>query len=413
MVGDARGGLDRRRPGRPRRGRAARAGDRGEAGAARLPGRSGDRDGRLVQPRRVPPFGRLARRAQARGGLPVPRVLLRAGHRAQRDDPAAVRRPARLPRADRGRARAAAAGGVGGAQARARARARERASRGPRGAQGSRSAERQGVRGDVLGLAHRGHRRRRAHPPRATGGGGARGDRLRDRTRRSAAHRGRAGPRARLRGAVRAGHRRDRPVEPGLDLRGPLAGGGPAAAGVRRAVPHAVVRGDRQRGDAVAGAGGPAGERAVRVRHAREPGGGEAGLREADPARADARPGGAVAVTQAAQWKRAALVGPALEDLLRRTDAAARLRGDPVELVHRYTDPLDVEVAGLLCAALAYGRVDLFKPRLAALLRALGPSPGATARDAAPSELLRRCADFAYRMTGPRDVACLLYGAGG
>ena len=48
-------------------------------------------------------------------------------------------------------------------------------------------------------------------------------------------------------------------------------------------------------------------------------------------------------MTQAAQWKRAALVGPALEDLLRRTDAAARLRGDPVELVHRYSDPLDVD----------------------------------------------------------------------
>ena len=111
-------------------------------------------------------------------------------------------------------------------------------------------------------------------------------------------------------------------------------------------------------------------------------------------------------------WSRAGLVGPALEDLLRRTDAAARVQGDPVELVHAYSDPLDVEVAGLLCAALAYGRVDLFKPRLAALLRALGPSPGTTARDAGPSELLRRCADFAYRMTGPRDVACLLHGAG-
>ena len=111
-------------------------------------------------------------------------------------------------------------------------------------------------------------------------------------------------------------------------------------------------------------------------------------------------------------WARAAVVGPALEDLLRHTDAAARLRGDPVELVHAFSDSTDVEVAGLLCAALAYGRVDLFKPRLAALLRALGPSPGATARDAAPAELLERCAQFSYRMTGPRDVACLLYGAG-
>jgi len=118
-------------------------------------------------------------------------------------------------------------------------------------------------------------------------------------------------------------------------------------------------------------------------------------------------------VTAAAPWKRAALVGPALQDLLRRTDAAARVRGDPVELLHLYTDPLDLEVVGLLSAALAYGRVDLFKPRLAALLRVLGPSPGATARDATPSQLLRRCAGFSYRMTGPRDVACLLYGAGG
>jgi len=111
-------------------------------------------------------------------------------------------------------------------------------------------------------------------------------------------------------------------------------------------------------------------------------------------------------------WKRAEVVGPALLDLLRRTDAAERRRNDPVELVHAYSDPLDIEVAGLLCAALAYGRVDLFKPRLAALLTALGPSPAAIARDARPRELLDKCAGFSYRMTGPCDVACLLHGAG-
>jgi uncharacterized protein (TIGR02757 family) len=113
-----------------------------------------------------------------------------------------------------------------------------------------------------------------------------------------------------------------------------------------------------------------------------------------------------------ARWKRAGIVGPALEQLLRGTDAAARVRNDPVELVHRYSDPLDIEIAGLLCAALAYGRVDLFKPRLRALLDALGTSPAAVARDADPRELLERCASFSYRMTGPRDVACLLHGAG-
>ena len=114
----------------------------------------------------------------------------------------------------------------------------------------------------------------------------------------------------------------------------------------------------------------------------------------------------------AIRWKRADVVGPALQELLRGTDAAARVRNDPVELVHRYRDPLDIEIAGLLCAALAYGRVDLFKPRLAALLDALDPSPSTVAREADPRELLERCASFSYRMTGPRDVACLLLGAG-
>jgi uncharacterized protein (TIGR02757 family) len=111
-------------------------------------------------------------------------------------------------------------------------------------------------------------------------------------------------------------------------------------------------------------------------------------------------------------WARAGLVGPALDRLLASTDAPARVRGDPVELPHRYEDARDVEVAALLSAALAYGRVDLFKPRLTALLDALGPSPASVAMNSTPVELLRRSKGFSYRMTGARDVACLLYGAG-
>ena len=111
-------------------------------------------------------------------------------------------------------------------------------------------------------------------------------------------------------------------------------------------------------------------------------------------------------------WARADLLRPALEALLASTDAPARVRGDPVELPHRYSDPRDIEVVALLSAALAYGRVDLFKPRLTALLEALGPSPAALAMRGRPAELLRRAKGFAYRMTDARDVACLLFGAG-
>jgi uncharacterized protein (TIGR02757 family) len=41
----------------------------------------------------------------------------------------------------------------------------------------------------------------------------------------------------------------------------------------------------------------------------------------------------------------------------------------------------------------------------------LGPSPAAVAQSR-PAELLKRTRGFTYRMTGERDVACLLYGAG-
>lgn len=111
-------------------------------------------------------------------------------------------------------------------------------------------------------------------------------------------------------------------------------------------------------------------------------------------------------------FARAAQVGPRLEALLEATAPAQRLLRDPLELPRRYRAREDVEVAALLSAALAYGRVDLFKPRLEGLLARLGPSPGACARDASPGELSRRCAEFAYRMTGPAEVASLLLAAG-
>src|SRR4051794_13909503 len=66
---------------------------------------------------------------------------------------------------------------------------------------------------------------------------------------------------------------------------------------------------------------------------------------------------------------------PLLDDFLARWNLRERIQNDPLELPHRYRDPRDVEVSALLSASLAYGRVDLFKPKLEALLREMGPSP--------------------------------------
>jgi uncharacterized protein (TIGR02757 family) len=105
-------------------------------------------------------------------------------------------------------------------------------------------------------------------------------------------------------------------------------------------------------------------------------------------------------------------VQPALDELLRTCDRTARIARDPIELVHRYSRADDREIVGLLASSVAYGRVDLFKPRLAALLARLGPNPSAVAREAAPKEILALTAQFNYRMTGPGDIGALIAAGG-
>ena len=86
---------------------------------------------------------------------------------------------------------------------------------------------------------------------------------------------------------------------------------------------------------------------------------------------------------------------------------------DPVSLAHRYRAPRDVEVAALLAASLAYGRADLFLPRVERILSAMGPSPAAFVRalDVAGARAL--LSGFVYRFNVGADVAVLLLGMGG
>jgi uncharacterized protein (TIGR02757 family) len=112
------------------------------------------------------------------------------------------------------------------------------------------------------------------------------------------------------------------------------------------------------------------------------------------------------------RFARADLVRPRLEELLATCDRAAHVTRDPVEFVHRYRAPLDRELVAMLASAVAYGRVDLFKPRLAKLLDALGPEPSRFAREATPTEVLKKTAIFSYRMTGPGDIGALIHATG-
>lgn len=108
---------------------------------------------------------------------------------------------------------------------------------------------------------------------------------------------------------------------------------------------------------------------------------------------------------------RAASLKPLL-DAFTRGDWRARLSVDPLEFPHRYRDPRDVEVVALLSASLAYGRADLFKPKIATILEGLGAHPARAVAALTPAKAKRLLDGFVYRFNLPADLAVLLMGMG-
>jgi len=105
----------------------------------------------------------------------------------------------------------------------------------------------------------------------------------------------------------------------------------------------------------------------------------------------------------------AKLAGP-LESLVAAAGLDARVGFDPVAFPRRYPDPRDVEVSGLLAASLAYGRVDLFKPKIESILAGLGPRPSEAIRAMTIPQAKRLLEGFVYRFNLATDVAVLLFG---
>lgn len=111
--------------------------------------------------------------------------------------------------------------------------------------------------------------------------------------------------------------------------------------------------------------------------------------------------------------KRAATLKPLLDAFADDRPWGHRVAADPIELVHRYSAPRDVEVAGLLAAALAYGRADLFKPKVDGLLRQMGASPASFVTELTVPRAAKLLDGFVYRFNLAADLGVLLLGMGG
>jgi uncharacterized protein (TIGR02757 family) len=99
-----------------------------------------------------------------------------------------------------------------------------------------------------------------------------------------------------------------------------------------------------------------------------------------------------------------------LEALHREAALVERVKHDPLELPHRYSRRADVEVAALLSASLAYGRVEGFKPKLELLLKKMGASPARFVEQLNVTGAAEVLQGFVYRFNVGMDLGILLLG---
>ena len=96
-------------------------------------------------------------------------------------------------------------------------------------------------------------------------------------------------------------------------------------------------------------------------------------------------------------------------DGLYRTFDLSFLATDPLEFVHKYDNPEDREIVGLVSSSLAYGRVDTIKKSIARVMDQTGPRPAEFVRRFDPARGKVLFNGFVHRFNNGDDIACLLW----
>lgn len=100
-----------------------------------------------------------------------------------------------------------------------------------------------------------------------------------------------------------------------------------------------------------------------------------------------------------------------LDGLYLGFDFESRIKNDPVKFVKTYKEPADIEVAGLVASALAYGGVSTILKDLAKIFKVLGNSPAEFADNKVLKEK-SRLDGFYHRFNNSDDLLTLLWSAG-
>ncbi len=99
-----------------------------------------------------------------------------------------------------------------------------------------------------------------------------------------------------------------------------------------------------------------------------------------------------------------------LETLRNSVDPASIRESDPVGMVHCYSDPADIEVAGLIAASLAFGQVVSIRKSIENVWRRLGVSPK-EALELPPEVRRSKLSGFVHRVYRGEHIARALDGA--
>jgi uncharacterized protein (TIGR02757 family) len=98
-----------------------------------------------------------------------------------------------------------------------------------------------------------------------------------------------------------------------------------------------------------------------------------------------------------------------LNKLYREYNFKDRLKHDPIEFPHRYSNIEDIEVAGFIASCFAYGKIELFKPIIEKILRPAGKHPADFFMDFTLKKDKKYFKGISYRFSKEKDILCLIY----
>ncbi len=101
---------------------------------------------------------------------------------------------------------------------------------------------------------------------------------------------------------------------------------------------------------------------------------------------------------------------PHLDTLYRTWNRKEYIHPDPLEFLHRYEQMEDREIAGMIAASLAYGRVKQILRSVSVILRVMGPSPAEYVRTVTSRSLKSDLSGFRHRFAGETHMLSFITG---